>query len=79
MKKPTTVLEALVARLREQAERFNPDDKFIHDMKVAIVDHKGNIRGHYDIANVDPEYEKFWSERIRKDLKFILAEQKQPK
>jgi protein SCO1 len=59
-----------------EAERFNPDDKFIHDMKVALVDHKGNIRGHYDISNVDPEYEKFWAAKIRKDLKVILAEQK---
>ena len=58
------------------AERFNPEDKFIHDMKVAIVDHKGNIRGHYDIANMDPEYEGFWKEKIRKDLKLLLSEQK---
>lgn len=60
-----------------EAERFNPADKFIHDMKVAIVDHKGNIRGHYDIANMDPEYESFWNEKIRKDLKLLLSEQKQ--
>lgn len=60
-----------------EAERLNPADKFIHDMKVAIVDHKGNIRGHYDIANMDPEYESFWNEKIRKDLKLLLSEQKQ--
>lgn len=60
-----------------EAERLNPADKYIHDMKVAIVDHKGNIRGHYDIANMDPEYESFWNEKIRKDLKLLLSEQKQ--
>jgi protein SCO1 len=59
-----------------EAERLNPEDKYIHDMKVALVDHKGNIRGHYDIANMDPEYEAFWQEKIRKDLKFLIAEQK---
>ena len=59
-----------------EAERLNPDDKFIHDMKVALVDHKGNIRGHYDIANMDPEFEGFWQEKIRKDLRHLIAEQK---
>lgn len=59
-----------------EAERLNPDDKYIHDMKVALVDHKGNIRGHYDIANMDPEYESFWQEKVRKDLKYLIAEQK---
>lgn len=59
-----------------EAERFNPDDKYIHDMKVALVDHKGNIRGHYDIASADPDYEKFWSERVRRDLRFLIDEQK---
>ncbi|MBX7206898.1 MAG: SCO family protein [Verrucomicrobiaceae bacterium] len=62
-----------------EAERFNPDDKYIHDMKVALVDHKGNVRGHYDIANMDPEYEGFWKEKIRQDLKWVLAEQKSGK
>lgn len=59
-----------------EAERLNPDDKYVHDMKVALVDHKGNIRGHYDIANMDPEYESFWQEKVRKDLKYLIAEQK---
>ena len=62
-----------------EAERMSPEDKYMHDMKVAIVDDKGHLRGHYDIANMDPEYETFWAEKIRKDLKYILSNSEEPK
>lgn len=59
-----------------EADRMNPDDKYLHDMKVALVDHQGHLRGHYDISNADPEFQKFWAEKVRKDLRHLLAEQK---
>ena len=62
-----------------EAERMSPDDKYMHDMKVAIVDDKGHLRGHYDIANMDPEYEMFWAAKVRKDLKYILRNSEEPK
>lgn len=62
-----------------EAERMSPDDKYMHDMKVAIVDDKGHLRGHYDIANMDPEYETFWAAKVRKDLKYILSNSEEPK
>ncbi len=62
-----------------EAERMSPDDKYMHDMKVAIVDDKGHLRGHYDIANMDPEYEMFWAAKVRKDLKYILSNSEEPK
>lgn len=58
-----------------EKDRLNPDDKYLHDMKVALVDHEGHVRGHYDIANFDPEYARFWAEKIRKDLRYLLGEQ----
>ena len=57
-----------------ELERLSPDDKYMHDMKVALVDDRGHLRGHYDIANMDPEYESFWADKIRKDLKYILSQ-----
>ena len=57
-----------------EAERLSPDDKFLHDAKVILVDHAGNVRGVYDIGSVDPEFAKFFQEKIRKDIKTLLAE-----
>jgi len=57
-----------------EAERMSPDDKFVHDMKVALVDSQGQVRGMYDIGSPDPEYLKFWQEKIRKDIKTLLDE-----
>jgi cytochrome oxidase Cu insertion factor (SCO1/SenC/PrrC family) len=62
-----------------EAERMSPDDKYMHDMKVASVDDKGHLRGHYDIANMDPEYETFCAAKVRKDLKYILSNSEEPR
>jgi cytochrome oxidase Cu insertion factor (SCO1/SenC/PrrC family) len=61
-----------------EAERLSPDDKFSHDMKVALVDRQGHVRGFYDVASPDPEYAKFWQEKIRKDIKTLLKEAPAP-
>jgi cytochrome oxidase Cu insertion factor (SCO1/SenC/PrrC family) len=56
------------------ADRMSPDDKFVHDMRVALVDAAGNVRGMYDIGAPDTERAKFFQEQIRKDIKSLLAE-----
>lgn len=57
-----------------EKDRLSPDDKFLHDMKVGLVDHQGHVRGFYDIASYDPEYKEFWKEKIRKDIKTLLKD-----
>ena len=57
-----------------EAERMSPDDKFLHDMKVCLVDKGGHVRGFYDIASPDPEYAKFFQEKIRKDIDMLLKD-----
>lgn len=57
-----------------EAERMSPDDKFLHDMKVCLVDKAGHVRGFYDISSADPEYAKFYQEKIRKDIQTLLNE-----
>jgi cytochrome oxidase Cu insertion factor (SCO1/SenC/PrrC family) len=59
-----------------EADRLTPDDKYMHDARVALVDHFGNVRQIYDIANIDPEQAAFWNEKIRADLKYLLEERK---
>ncbi len=57
------------------ADRLSPDDKYIHDLRVAVIDHLGHVRGLADILNPDPEFAKFWDEKLRKDLRYLLSEQ----
>lgn len=59
-----------------EKDRLSPDDKYMHDLRVALVDHRGHVRELADIMNADPEFAKFWDEKIRKDLRYLLAEQK---
>lgn len=62
-----------------EAERLSPDDKYIHDLRVALIDHKGHLRGLHDIMNADQEFQKFWDAKIRKDLDYLLKEKKEGK
>lgn len=59
-----------------EADRLSPDDKYIHDLRVAVIDHRGHVRDLADILNPDPEFQKFWDEKLRKDLHYLLNEQK---
>lgn len=59
-----------------EADRLSPDDKYIHDLRVAVIDHLGHVRGLADILNPDPEFAQFWDEKLRKDLRYLLDEQK---
>lgn len=56
-------------------DRLSPDDKYIHDLRVALVDSQGHVRGSlYDLMNADPEFAKYWDAQIRKDLDWLLHE-----
>lgn len=58
-----------------EEDRLTPDDKYIHDLRVALVDHKGQVRGTlYDLMNADPEFAKHYDAQLRKDLNYILKE-----
>lgn len=63
-----------------EADRLSPDDKYIHDLRVALVDHKGHVRGtQYDLMNADPQFGDYFEAQLRKDLDFILKEKEQGK
>ncbi|TDU80989.1 cytochrome oxidase Cu insertion factor (SCO1/SenC/PrrC family) [Prosthecobacter fusiformis] len=58
-----------------EKDRLSPADKYIHDLRVALVDHKGHLRGTlYDLMNADPQFAEHFDAQLRKDLDFILKE-----
>ncbi len=57
-----------------EAERASPGDKFLHDFRVALVDREGQVRGLYDISSADPAFSQMHNDRIRHDMKLMLAE-----
>lgn len=59
-----------------EKDRLSPDDKYMHDLRVAVIDHLGHVRGLADILNADPEFSKFWDDKLRSDLRYLLKEQK---
>ncbi len=50
-------------------------DKYDHDMRIALVDHEGHLRGMYDVMSPDPEFRAFAKKKIRRDLAYLLAQQ----
>ena len=58
-----------------EKDRFSPADKYEHDMRVALIDHQGHVRGMYNIIVADQEFQKFDREKLRKNLAYLLAEQ----
>jgi protein SCO1 len=61
--------------VKPEKERTSPVDKYAHDMRVALVDHKANVRKLYNLMSADPELAKRDSDLLRKDLAYVLAEQ----
>jgi cytochrome oxidase Cu insertion factor (SCO1/SenC/PrrC family) len=55
-------------------ERVTPDDKFIHDMRVALVDDLGQVRGFYDIGSVESQTRELFQEKLRKDIRTLMDE-----
>jgi cytochrome oxidase Cu insertion factor (SCO1/SenC/PrrC family) len=62
-----------------EADRLTPDDKYIHDLRVAVVDHKGHLRGLYDVMNGEADTQAFYDKLIRNELRYFLEEQKKDK
>ncbi len=61
-----------------EADRLSPEDKYMHDLRVALIDHQGNVRRLADLVNADPEVAEFWDVQLRRDLDYVLKEKTQP-
>jgi cytochrome oxidase Cu insertion factor (SCO1/SenC/PrrC family) len=57
-----------------EADRLSEQDKYMHDLRVALIDHVGNVRRLADLVNADPETASYWETQLRRDLEFVLKE-----
>jgi cytochrome oxidase Cu insertion factor (SCO1/SenC/PrrC family) len=60
---------------KPKAEQTSIVDKYQHDMRVALIDAAGHLRGMYEILNADPQFRDMARAKLRKDLLWVLREQ----
>jgi len=58
---------------KKPEEQLFEGDLFTHDMRVALVDHKGHIRGMYAVMH--PQMPDVFIEKLHKDVQTLLEEQ----
>jgi protein SCO1/2 len=63
-------------QIMPEEDRLSEYDKFMHDLRVALIDHKGNVRRLADLVNADPELAEFEGQRLRRDLNYVLDEKR---
>jgi protein SCO1/2 len=56
------------------AERLSEFDLFAHDLRLALIDTQGRLRGYYEVQNEDPPTAELHIERLRADIQKLLAE-----
>ena len=56
------------------AERLSEFDLFAHDLRLALIDAQGRLRGYYEVQNEDGPTAEFHIERLRADIRRLLAE-----
>lgn len=56
------------------AERLSAFDLYSHDLRLALIDAQGRLRGYYEVQNEDPPTAAFHIERLRADIRRLLAE-----
>jgi cytochrome oxidase Cu insertion factor (SCO1/SenC/PrrC family) len=78
---PVKVREYMVRQLKfrpvqnmPEGDRLSPEDKYMHDLRVALIDHQGNVRRLADVVNADPEVADYWDQKLRRELDIVLKE-----
>lgn len=57
-----------------EKDRLSPEDKYMHDLRVSLIDHQGNVRRLADLVNADPEVAGYWDKQLRQDIEYVLNE-----
>jgi cytochrome oxidase Cu insertion factor (SCO1/SenC/PrrC family) len=60
------------------AQRTSPVDKYTHDMRIALIDREGHLRGMYEVMNEDPQFRQFAKDRLVKNLEWVLSHKEKP-
>jgi protein SCO1/2 len=56
------------------AERLSEFDLYAHDLRLALVDAEGRLRGYYEVQNVDAPTAELHIDRLRADIRRLLEE-----
>jgi cytochrome oxidase Cu insertion factor (SCO1/SenC/PrrC family) len=56
------------------AERLSEFDLFAHDLRLALIDAQGRLRGYYEVQNEDGPTAEFHIERLRADIRRLVTE-----
>lgn len=55
-------------------ERLNPLDLYEHDLRIVLVDRKGQIRGYYAVFHPQIEVAQLMCEKLQRDVRTLLDE-----
>jgi cytochrome oxidase Cu insertion factor (SCO1/SenC/PrrC family) len=55
-------------------QRQTEFDLVQHDLRIGLIDGEGRLRGFYEVQNPDPPTAAFHLERLRTDIRRLLAE-----
>ncbi len=56
----------------------DPAIKFVHDMRVVLVDGKANIRGYYQLLHPQEEFATANYQRLKADIQYLLEHETAP-
>lgn len=54
-------------------ERITPDDEFEHDLRIALIDGQGRVRGYYAVFHPQPEVASLMCERLHEHVHQLLG------
>ncbi|MEY4483913.1 MAG: hypothetical protein RL693_1365 [Verrucomicrobiota bacterium] len=61
-----------------EEERINPLDLYQHDLRIALVDRTGRVRGYYTVFHPQPEIASLMCEKLQIDVGLVLDEVSEP-
>lgn len=61
-----------------EEERINPLDLYQHDLRIALVDRSGRVRGYYTVFHPQPEIASLMCEKLQIDVGLVLDEVSEP-
>jgi cytochrome oxidase Cu insertion factor (SCO1/SenC/PrrC family) len=60
------------AKLIPEDERITPEDQYEHDLRIALLDGQGRVRGYYAVFHPQPEIASLMAERLHDHVHQLL-------
>ncbi len=71
----TEQLGMTAAKPIPEEERITPDDLYEHDLRIALIDGQGRVRGYYAVFHPQPEVAKLMAERLHEHVHQLLGDE----